>query len=257
MCPVNYDLTCWYLNPRRVMELVGVSSIVPELNSVTSLGQIDDFVRKNLVLVVLKDALTQWLRRYNPPTLGQLLIHDTPLVTNLFTHYSNYFCKGSGRVREAVRTGKTTVPDMEIYSKLDEFRPDQKIIFRFSHEHLTSKSAWTQLQGQRRLLVLGAATNATDQVIEAIPWIIASPLTDLVGALDSYWATRLEVFVDSIDNFERIRQATRSPRNEDLEMLRTIPEVDIKRAFAEIIGEPTVPRDWGESDPICSQAGLC
>ena len=27
--PVDYDLTCWYLNQRRVVELVGVDSVAP------------------------------------------------------------------------------------------------------------------------------------------------------------------------------------------------------------------------------------
>ncbi len=29
--PVDYDLTCWYLNQRRVLELVGVDSVAPRL----------------------------------------------------------------------------------------------------------------------------------------------------------------------------------------------------------------------------------
>ncbi|WP_447645177.1 hypothetical protein [Nocardioides zeae] len=31
----------------------------------------------------------------------------------------------------------------------------------------------------------------------------------------------------------------------DLELMRTVPEVDVKHWFAEILGEPQVPKDWG------------
>jgi len=29
--PVDYDLTCWYLNQRRVIDLVGTDSVMPRL----------------------------------------------------------------------------------------------------------------------------------------------------------------------------------------------------------------------------------
>jgi hypothetical protein len=246
--PLDYDLTCWYLNVRRVMELVGVNSIIPDLKTIVAIGQIDDPLRKEALLAVLKNSLTQWLRQNNPPTLGQMLIQGSLRPNVLFTHYSNYFCKGSRQTSEALRKGKPTVPQIEAYSKLDEFRSGQRVTFHFHHEHLTSNSSWTELEGQRRLLILGAPTRITKQVIEAIPWVIADPLTNLFAKLSpvgSHWSTRLELFVDLIDNFNRARDIVRSPKKKDLDLLRAVPEVDIKNAFAEIIGEPTVPKDWG------------
>ena len=246
--PLDYELTCWYFNVKRVLELVGVDSVVPDLKTIAAIGEIDDPLRKNLLLVALKDSLTRWLSRNNPPTLGQLLTQGNLHPNMLFTHYSNYFCKGSTQAWEALRKRKPTVPPMETYSKLDEFRPGQKVRFRFHHEHLTSNSAWSELQGQRRLLVLGAPTSITEQGIEAIPWIIADPLPGLfkrTSPVGSHWASRLEIFIDSIDNFAQVQDIEPSLRKEDLGILRSISEAKIKKAFADIIGEPTVPKDWG------------
>jgi|HubBroStandDraft_6_1064221.scaffolds.fasta_scaffold66707_1 hypothetical protein len=143
--PLDYDLTCWYLNVRRVMELVGVHSILPDLKTIAAIGEVADPLRKNALPITLKDNLVQWLRQNNPPTLGQLLIQDSLRPNALFTHYSNYFCRGSRQVSEALRKGKPFVPQLEAYSKLDEFHPGQRVTFRFNHEHLTANSSWTEL----------------------------------------------------------------------------------------------------------------
>jgi hypothetical protein len=51
----DYDLTCWYLNARRVIELVGARDIALGINDITALAHIDDSLRKNMVLSVLKE----------------------------------------------------------------------------------------------------------------------------------------------------------------------------------------------------------
>lgn len=246
--PVDYDLTCWYLNVRRVMELVRARSIASNLKDIAALGDVEDPLRQNALLSVLKDALTEWLRNANPPTLGQLLVKGNVQPNAIFTHYTNYFFKGLPKVGEALRKGSSTIPMAEAYAKLDEFQTGQKITFHFHHEHLTSNSAWSELSGQRRLLILGVVINVTDELIEAIPWVIADPFPDLFRpqtAVGAGWANRLETFVDCIDNFKRVREIQISLKKKDLEALRTLPEAAIKEAFAEIIGEPTVPKDWG------------
>jgi hypothetical protein len=245
--PIDYDLTCWYLNVRRVTELVGARNIAADLTGIGALGEIDDAMRRIMILSVLKDSLTNWLRATNPPTLGQLLATNNLNQTQMFTHYTNYFFKGLSQVSEALRKGRHPVPSAEGYAKLDEFRPGQKISFRFHHEHLTSNSAWAELAGQKRLLILGKATQITDDLIEAIPWVIADLIPDLFAphsTIGAHWGSRLEIHIDSIDNFARVRDVA-PPRKNDLNQLRDIPEATIKAAFAEILGEQTVPKDWG------------
>jgi hypothetical protein len=248
MPPINYDLTCWYLNVRRVMELVGARNMTADLKNIAAVGEIDDGVRRNVLLSILKDNLTDWLHAANPATLGQLLITGKLKTDTMFTHYTNYFGKGLSQVSAALRKGQTQVPMAELYAKLDEFSPGQIIRFRFHHEHLTSASSWSELAGQRRLLVLGAATQVTETLIEAIPWVIADPLPNLFrphSTIGGAWTDRLEVHIDSIDNFSLVRGIEAPQRKKDLERLRDIPEEKIKTAFADIIGERTIPKDWG------------
>jgi len=258
--PVDYDLTCWYLNVRRVIELLGASNVVPDLKEVVSLAGLGEGLQRTVTTSALKDRITAWLRQVNPPTLGQLLLEGELRPGTLFTHYDRYFCKGLSQVSEAIQKGRHPVPLAEAYAKLDTFVPGLKLSFRFHHEHLTSNSSWSELSGQRRLMVLGAATSIGTSVIEAIPWVMADPMPDLFmphTLVGGRWNNRLEVHVDSIESFALVSD-TDVPSKSELAALKNVPELDIKKAFAEIIGEPVVPNDWGgeQSDLFSSYVVL-
>ena len=246
--PVDYDLTCWYLNRRRVIELLSALNLAGDIKAITASTSSDDALQQHMVLSLLKDRLTDWLRAANPPTLGQLIVTGKLQRGTVFTHYTTYRCRGLPQVGKALHTGSSPVPTAEAYAKLDGFQPGQKISFRFHHDHLTSASSWSELSGQRRLLVLGAATSITDKLIKAIPWVIADPLPDLFRpctVIGEHWDERFEVHVDDIDSFARVRDIPQPRGKAVLDPLRDIPEQDIKTAFADMIGEQMVPKDWG------------
>jgi hypothetical protein len=48
----------------------------------------------------------------------------------------------------------------------------------------------------------------------------------------------------SVDKFAEV-DFTRKMTKSDLNVLKDVPEATIKTAFAEIVGEPDVPKDWG------------
>ena len=240
---IPFDLTCWYLNSRRVLELVGAESVYGKLAAVTNL---DGQLRKIAELQIQKNALTDWLRATNPPTLGKLIVENKLKDGCLFTHYSNYFFRGLPRVRDALDRGKD-VPLAEAYSKIRNWQADGRLEFKFHHEHLTSTSSWSELTRQKRMFVFGLVKDIKGSVIEAIPYVIANPVPDLLesGELGQYRLNHLEVHIDGIDTFSRVRDLSTRLTKKSLDRLRSVPEDDIKKAFAEIIGEPTVPKDWG------------
>ncbi len=246
--PTNFDLTCWYINARRVIELVGAHNVADDLKPINALSDIDDAMRQSMALSVLKNQITEWIQASNPPTLGQLICSGNFKPNTLFTHFTNYYCKGLSQVSEALHKNKPNIPMAEIYAKLDELGQKRKIHFRYHHEHLTSASAWCNLSGQKQLLVLGMATDIQKDRIEAIPWIIANPLPDLFRScsiIGKHLQRRLEIHPDSIDNFSRVRDIPQPRSKKVLEQLRDIPENDVKQAFAEILSEQTVLKDWG------------
>jgi hypothetical protein len=239
--PVDYDLTCWYLNRRRVLELVGIEAAA-------ATGGMSDDMAGIAERVALKNALTAWLDSAKPATLGKLLIKGVLRENVLFTHFSNFFGRGLPAIHRALTKGKTDIPLAELYSKLDELKAGWRLTFRFHHEHLTSTSAWSELSKQHQLFALGLITKISGTTIEAIPWVIASPFPHLSRSATSIghrWGRRLQVFVEEIDSFEKVKNISHRPDKSDLDTLRSVPERQIKEAFADIIGEPTVPKDWG------------
>jgi hypothetical protein len=238
---LDYDLTCWYLNRRRVLELVGVDSIA-------GTGGHSDHMSRLAEHVALKNELVAWLNANKPPTLGQLILKGELRENMLFTHFSNFFGKGLPAIHRALEKGKTGVPLAELYTKLDDLKPGCRLTFKFHHEHLTSTSAWGELSKQHQLFGLGLITKISAPVIEAIPWVIASPFPHFgrpATSIGHRWGNRLQVFVDEIDTFDKVANNIYRPAKSDLDLLRKIPEREIKKAFAEIIGEPNVPKDWG------------
>jgi hypothetical protein len=137
---------------------------------------------------------------------------------------------------------------MLAYAKLDDLSPGWIVECRFHHNHLTSDSSWTELSGQKTLFVLALITEIADKKIDAIPFIIANPLPLMevrASRIGQHWLGRFQIHVDSIDSFAKVNEVIRPQSKRELEHLRSIPEHKIKEAFAEIVGEPTVPKDWG------------
>jgi hypothetical protein len=245
--PLDFDLTCWYINKRRVLELVGNDISSNLLRASPDLSD-NEQLRNLAQIVAFRDATTEWLRHNNPPTLGQLLIkNQNQLEPAIFTYYTNWYCKGL-RIRRSIQQGRTPNSPALAYAKLDDLRPGWRIECRFHHEHLTAESSWSELSGQKPLFVLGLITGVLGTTIEAIPFVIANPMPGLGQAATSigkHWFSRLECFVDSIDSFNAVQNVSPITSKRELNALKLISEQTVKAAFAEIIGEPTVPSDWG------------
>jgi hypothetical protein len=91
--------------------------------------------------------------------------------------------------------------------------------------------------------VVGYIDHCTATEVVARPYVLADPI-EPTRELTWYWANRREVHIEQIDNFTNVRAEPR-PAEQELQVLRSIPETDIKTAFAEILTEPDIPLDWG------------
>lgn len=187
------------------------------------------------------------MRRSNPPPLEVLLTQGKLGPGTVFTHHSNFFFSGLSKVDEARRKGKSVKKLATGYSKLDEWQIGAKLEFEFHDEHLTSESAWSQMAGQQRKFVLGLVADIQGGVIKCIPYVIANivnPHSRMPGD-GGPWYNHLEVHVPQIDSFEKMKTIQDSLTKASLDLLKNVPEADVKAAFAEIINEPMVPKDWG------------
>jgi hypothetical protein len=237
---VPFDLTCWYLNARRIAEITGVTPIAP-------LGATDPHSARTAQLIQLKNAAVAWMKANGATPLEVLLAEGKLAPGAIFTHHSNFFFSGLSKVAEARRKGTPVKKPATAYSKLDESQSGGRLEFEFHDEHLVSESSWHELAGQQRKFVLGLVTDIQGGTIKCVPYVIAnivnphSPLQGDGGA----WYNHLEVHVSQIDSFDKAHTIQDRLTKASLNALEDVPEAAIKTAFAEIINEPMVPKDWG------------
>jgi hypothetical protein len=244
---VPFDLTCWYLNARRIAEITGVVPASPPRSG-------DDQFVRTAQLIQLKSAVVAWMEANGPRPLEVLLAEGALTPGVVFTHHSNFFFSGLSKVDEARRNGKP-VKQATSYGKLDEWQSGGRLEFEFNDEHLTSASSWHELSGQKRKFVLGVVTDIQGGTIKSLPYVIANVVAPHSGLLGGGgpWHNHLEVHVSQIDSFEKAQDVKDRLTKAALGPLKNVAEADIKAAFAEIINEPMVPKDWGgESSDLFS-----
>ena len=241
---VPYDLTCWYLNDRRIIELIGAGA--PDVRGVRSQSG-DAHLYRLWRLQALKDGVIDWMRTAKPSPLGVLLTTGTADVGKVFTHLGLFGFRGLSRYDSARRSGRSA-PIPIAYSKLEPWIPDGKVTSDLYPEHLTSASAWGELSGQKRKFFLGVIQDAANDGIRAIPYLFADIVENQYRGqiVDSgVWSRYLEIHIDQIDSFARVATINSTRTKASLALLRRVSEKEIKTAIAEILAEPNVPKDWG------------
>lgn len=245
--PVDFDLTCWYINQRRLTEIIGPGIISAYAKQINSLYP-DEYRRKQVWLSVFKKDVSRWIVDKKVPTLGEMVARDELREGSFFTHHSNWMFVGLNKVSKALSKGTTPLPMANAYCDLGKIRSRLKVTMDFHCEHLTSDSSWSELKGQRRMLVFGLIQSIGNEEVRVVPYVIANPAPSIFttqSEIGKHWTSYQEVFATELDSFSEARNITTRFKKSDLELLRNISEHDIKTAFSEIIGEPSVPKDWG------------
>jgi hypothetical protein len=237
---VPFDLTCWYLNARRIAELTGMEVI--NGNRVAT----SDQLQRLSDLDAVRRSIVYWIGNSATEPVEKLIIEDALSEGKVFTLNTNFFFKGLSAVGGSRARIASTSNLPGGYAKLDYLKPGLKLTFDFHPEHLTSNSSWVELRGQKRMFLLGVVTEITDTEIKAKPYVIGN-LVESRGEFFAArrWANHLELHIEQIDTFAKAKDVKRSSSKKALAVLKDIPEQAVKEAFAEIIGEAVIPKDWG------------
>ncbi|MGB6165445.1 MAG: hypothetical protein WCF33_11700 [Pseudonocardiaceae bacterium] len=115
----------------------------------------------------------------------------------------------------------------------------------YNAARLTGGTAGSQLSGTKRQFVLGYVQTITTDEIELRPIVIAQrwlrPTPEIAFRHSDdpahVWPSTVDQFA-GVDFKQRLKKA-------DLNVLKDIPETVVKNSFADILGEPDVPKDWG------------
>lgn len=240
-----FDVTCWYLNQRRWLELLGTDGVGHPLAAINNLP----YYRQPLsVLATFKRAAIAYMRTHAIDPLGKQLLSPGDLTGKFFTHYSNFWFQGLTKLHPDRHPPPDPKKTASGYAKLEGFRPNLRLTFNFHPRHLTSDTAWGEMSGQKRKFMFGVIQEDRPDALLAIPYLVGDIL--LGGDTDAWptagqWLHHRELHVDGLDCFEAVRTLRPARSVTALEPLKDIPEHEIKAAFADIIGEPCIPKDWG------------
>lgn len=126
---------------------------------------------------------------------------------------------------------------------LDAGEPMQ-VVGTFNSTRTASSSATGNLTGSRRLYLIGTVTDLTGERIELRPVFIGIRSFVENDLADSDPTPGLRVYPSDIRQFSEI-DFTRPVSKAELDAVLQVPEEKVKHAFAGLIGESDVPKDWG------------
>lgn len=241
-----YNLSAWYLNLRRVAEVVQSAELdqILAAHPLLSTTSVRPQVFHAAIGSVTR-ALTSWLAQQRVGSIEHLVLSGQAQPGAPFVSYRHFYLRGlPAWSRYESGDTKTRPHDLPLmYSTLKECPSQVRLEIPYDPTHLLSRSAWCELIGNKRLFVFGYIASARATHIDARPYVIAdivAPQGELFNTAHNYF----EIHIDSIDSFASVRQES-MPRPADLKILSTIDESSVKHAFASILGEPIVPKDWG------------
>lgn len=254
---IDYDLTSYYFNIKRVSELIGFGNTIAMYGNVS-----DDVMLRTAIVSKMKDALVTYMSKNSISSIEKLSVTNSLEIGSLFTIFASFSFKGLLRHHKGHPRHRMGLPLATGSCELGEAIGNKKVNFKFSPDHLVSSTSWGELSGRgRKLFLFGVVKEIKCDSITVIPYVIASPLMAFSGNIKSqYWLREMQVRVSDIDNFNKVAEFPKKFKLEEkhLDVLKNIPEKDVKTAFREILDESYNQKDWGgeRSDLFSTQVSI-
>jgi hypothetical protein len=188
------------------------------------------------------------------PTMGTLFAESSLSQGAFFTHLGPFFGKGISDAAVGFRKGKVLREEALLWAKLDTFRDGATLTLQAHPENYRTQSAPGEMSRKHRLFLVGRLTECDTNALRAQAYIVGHlheeprqgvPSVDRLGRLP--W--QMEVFPSMVDTFAAAEGEV-EVTTQDLNKLLTIPEVDIKTAFASSSRNRIFQKTGEESGPI-------
>lgn len=227
----------YYLNSRRIADISGIS---------ISLASQTSIVRNSRERVEAMDYTLHIARHAfasnKIPNLASLAtslpLHEDRLLAFVWGVFT---FKGASAAIGQEQQGKPVVP-ASFRGEIPLGGSIYHLNGQMFNDHYYSSSSISVLSKTKRMLIAGHFKFEDDKTVEVSPYIIGEMAQN--SFLDISFSSSVRIYPSHIDAFKKITEAPR-PSKRDIEAVQNMPEDLVKRAFAEIIGEPYVPKDWG------------
>lgn len=231
-------LSSYYLNTRRLAEITGVDiPIIAQRTLNENSGERAEAMRfaSRVANEMLKTGAIPNLTR----AFATRGAEENPLIASLWGVFT---FRGVTEALDREEKGKAKRP-ATFSATIPLGEAEYRLSGQLSNDHMYSNTTATTLSNKRRVLMVGRF-EFRGELLEVQPYIIGDMMEDMGSGLRMSWAQRVRAYPEIIDTFAKVK-AVKASTAADLKMLLTIPEEDVKYAFAAIIGEPFVPKDWG------------
>jgi hypothetical protein len=230
----------WYINTRRLADLTG-ATLGPSAQTSVAGNNADRVSSMDVAKGIAQELVAS----------GQIQKLSDLIVTGAFPGnvvagvWTNIIFRGAGAAALASFEGRPfSKPSFTM--KLAVGDATCSLDGTLEIEHFYSTSAVDYLSGQKQVYLFGklslepGAQNGT-----AVAWLIGDLIEPIdLGLLRMSFASKANVHPQAIDAFSNMAPV-RPPSAQRLNaIMRNISESNVKEAFAEIIGEPFVPKDW-------------
>jgi hypothetical protein len=126
---VDVNFTCWYLNTRRLAELLGSARLIAAISTYKPWSAGSD-LSEAFGLAAIKEKVLSWIMSSKPPTLARIVLDAEVTQGALFTYYGSFFCKGlSAYVATAGRKKAADLP--VIHTRLPESLGEAQLKLQF------------------------------------------------------------------------------------------------------------------------------
>ncbi len=237
MSTANWDFEAFYLNHRRLSQLLGADTYAGALGRrFTNLPQ---SIAVSAELAAGAEILREWLCTTNDvKSIEEVILRRSASVGMLFTAHRDFY----GRGIKGPREGENRPLLHTTYRGLQD-ENDIKLKVRLHHSHLAPGSPADYLSGHvGSIFVLGSIQSVSPSTIEAAPIFIGRRVDRRSGITFPITWTASEITIDQIDSFSKVREEQPAT---SFASMRDISEEDVKNAIRSITGEPFEQKDWG------------
>ncbi|WP_219851876.1 methyltransferase [Methylibium rhizosphaerae] len=237
-------LTAFYLSRDRVLGLLNAERLPAHLLAALQ-GQ--DVVMSSAILSNAVGAyLLNAIAAGGVKTLQQLAFEGNLRPGVQFIYDGHVSGKGFAYANKS--------PALTLTEKLDEPLAGKKLVFEFSKNGLVNDTAYTRMSGSTHLFAYGYVAGIDDATIRAVPYVVGD-LVDRSAGLPSPFLPTLELRPEEIAQFAGMDDDW-MPSKAEFERMRQVPEHAVKELLCGLLGEYTVPSDWGGEESDVFSANL-
>mgnify|MGYP001657705109 CR=1 FL=1 len=238
--PNTATLMAFYLSRDRVLGLLNSQCIPPHVMAALQGHDI------KMSSAILSNAVGSYILKAiaagEVKTLPQLAFEGKLKEGTPFIYNGHFTGKGFGAANKT--------PALSLIEKLDEPLAGKKLIFEFSKSGLVNDTAYTRMSGPTRLFAFGYITGIDDATVQAVPYVIG----DLVASRPMMalpFLLTLELRPEGLTQLTGIDDPW-FPSKAEFQRMTKVPELVVKNLICDLLGEYSVPSDWGgeESDVL-------